>query len=146
MKPGILALALMTAFATGAEARNGAPLTVSPVVHASRNATVSGELEALGGHPAVTEDMFPDPAKIRLSDGRRTWVFGANGVYQIRNADQTVHTSGTWTLENGVFCRTTSGRSTSSCGILYRNGPVYRVTRSTRSHRLQEWSLLRLVN
>ncbi|HQU68870.1 MAG TPA: hypothetical protein PLI43_11840 [Albidovulum sp.] len=144
MKPGILALSFV--IATTAQAHEPVALTISPLVHASRNATVSGELEALGGHPAATEDMFPDPAKIRLSDGRRTWVFGSNGVYQIRNANQTVHASGTWTLENGVFCRTTSGKSTSSCGILYRNGPVYRVTRSTRSHRLQEWSLLRLVN
>lgn len=110
------------------------------------NATVSGELEALSGHPATVADMMPNPEKTRLWDGRRTWLFGSNGVYQIRNADQTLHASGSWTLENGVFCRTVSGRGTSSCGVLYRNGPVYRVTRSTRSHRLQEWSLLRLVN
>lgn len=146
MKPGILALVLAAAFAAPTLAHERLPLTVSPLVHASRNATVSGELEALGGHPAIPDDMFPDPEKIRLSDGRRSWLFGSNGVYQIRNADQTVHASGTWTLQNGVFCRTTSGRSTSACGILYRNGPVYRVTRSTRSHRLQEWSLLRVVN
>ena len=141
MKAGLLAFTLAAAFATAAPA-----LTVSPVVHASRNATVSGELEALGGHPAVTADMFPDPEKIRLWDGRRTWLFGSNGVYQIRNADHTVHASGSWTLQNGVFCRTVAGRSKAACGTLYRNGPVYRVTRSTRSYRLQDWSLLRLVN
>jgi hypothetical protein len=144
MKPGILALALTAA--TACQACESAPTAISPLVHASRNATVSGELEALGGHPAIIEDMFPDPEKIRLSDGRRTWLFGSNGVYQIRNPDRTVQASGTWSLKNGVFCRTVSGRGTSSCGILYRNGPVYRLTRSTRSHRLQEWSLLRLVN
>jgi hypothetical protein len=146
MKPGILALGLAALLVTPAFAHQRIPVTVSPLVLASTNATVAGEFEALGGHPAITSDMFPDPTKIRLSDGRRTWLFGSNGVYQIRNSDQSVYASGTWTLENGVFCRTVSGRRTSSCGILYRNGPVYRVTRSTRSHRLQEWSLLRLVN
>lgn len=146
MKPGVLALGLAALLATPSLAHQRIPVTVPPFAQAAMNATVSGELEALSGHPATVADMMPNPEKTRLWDGRRTWLFGSNGVYQIRNADQTLHASGSWTLENGVFCRTVSGRGTSSCGVLYRNGPVYRATRSTRSHRLQEWSLLRLVN
>ena len=67
MKPGILAFTFAAAVAAAAPA-----LTFSPLVHASRNATVTGELEALGGHPAVTADMFPDPEKNRLGYGRRS--------------------------------------------------------------------------
>lgn len=145
MKPGVLALTLAVLLATPSVAHQRIAVTVPPFAYAAMNATVLGELEALSGHPATAADMFPNPEKIRLWDGRRTWAFGANGVYQIRNADQTLHATGTWTLQDGVFCRTIAGRS-SSCGILYRNGPVYRVTRSTHSYRLQEWSLLRLVN
>lgn len=146
MKPGVLALGLAVLLATPSLAQQRIPVTVSPFAYAAMNATVLGELEALSGRPAMAADMIPNPEKIRLWDGRRTWVFGSNGVYQIRNADQTLHATGTWTLQNGILCRTVSGRSASSCGILYRNGPVYRVTRAVNSHRLQEWSLLRILN
>lgn len=108
---------------------------------AARNASVTGEVQALGGYQVNGKDFVDELVNKPLIDGNRNWIFRPDRTYQVYSGSRVIET-GRWSHYDGVFCRSIDRPRLRTCGTIWHAANVYRVTLSPRSNQLHLWALV----